>query len=422
MILFRNKGIFRLKILPMKKVLLLLLTATFNLFSQAPANGLVAYYPFCGNSSDASGNSNHLFPYGTPSLTTDRFGSNNNAYLFNGSNDYFQANTYGPMNAHSRSVTFWAKTSTPFDYDGFSVLFYGGPNNFGTRFEVGLNGQCNSLYNDIGFGQMATAFNTPDNNWHFYAVTYDSTLAKNLTSSTFYVDGILQSNFCYNYGANTALSTTTGSPITVGHLYPGNPRFFNGKLDEIRLYDRPLSSSEVLAIYNSSCSCTALTAPDLIGNVTVCLNSSNVYSINPVSGASSYNWTLPTGWSGTSTTNTISTMASGTSGLISVIVNGTCGAAATSPINVVVQNCVGLFPAQKSESIRVFPNPTTGDLFIESTDNNISIKLVDLLGNIISREHLKKGRNQFEMKQTSPGIYFLIIEGEKERTIKVIKQ
>jgi len=50
-------------------------------------SGLVAYYPFNGNAEDASGHENHGFVYGA-TLSFDRNGRNNNAYKFDGINDY----------------------------------------------------------------------------------------------------------------------------------------------------------------------------------------------------------------------------------------------------------------------------------------------------------------------------------------------
>ena len=49
--------------------------------------GLVAFYPFNGNANDESGNSNHG-QVSLASLTSDRFGSPNSAYLFNGIDSY----------------------------------------------------------------------------------------------------------------------------------------------------------------------------------------------------------------------------------------------------------------------------------------------------------------------------------------------
>lgn len=63
----------------------------------------------------------------------------------------------------------------------------------------------------------------------------------------------------------------------------------------------------------------------VIGSQYVCGNTSQTFSVAPVSGATSYIWTLPTGWTGTSTTNTITTGVNTTSGNVSVrAVNG-CG-------------------------------------------------------------------------------------------------
>ena len=47
-------------------------------------NGLVAFYPFCGNANDESGNGNDGIVNGA-TLTTDRFGNADNAYFFPGS-------------------------------------------------------------------------------------------------------------------------------------------------------------------------------------------------------------------------------------------------------------------------------------------------------------------------------------------------
>ena len=65
------------------------------------------------------------------------------------------------------------------------------------------------------------------------------------------------------------------------------------------------------------------------GNTIVCQGSNNTYSISTVSGAESYTWILPNGWSGSSSSNIISTTAGNTGGLISVTANNSCG---SSPI------------------------------------------------------------------------------------------
>jgi hypothetical protein len=63
----------------------------------------------------------------------------------------------------------------------------------------------------------------------------------------------------------------------------------------------------------------------ITGNALFCSNAPQTYTVPPVSGATSYAWTLPSGWVGTSNTNTINVTNTIASGTISVrAVNG-CG-------------------------------------------------------------------------------------------------
>ena len=85
-------------------------------------------------------------------------------------------------------------------------------------------------------------------------------------------------------------------------------------------------------------------AGTITGNTTVCSGSSNTYSISAVSGATSYTWSLPSGWSGTSTTTSINTTASTTSGNITVTANNACGSSSAQALAVTVNTV----PAQPS--------------------------------------------------------------------------
>lgn len=72
------------------------------------------------------------------------------------------------------------------------------------------------------------------------------------------------------------------------------------------------------------------------GNAAVCSGSSNTYSITSVTGATSYTWTLPSGWTGSSTTTSITAAASSTSGNISVTANNSYGSSSAQTIAVTV--------------------------------------------------------------------------------------
>lgn len=64
----------------------------------------------------------------------------------------------------------------------------------------------------------------------------------------------------------------------------------------------------------------------IFGNSVVCSGTTQTYSVSPISGATSYNWSLPIGWTGSSTTNTISVTTGTNAGNISASVNNNCGA------------------------------------------------------------------------------------------------
>jgi hypothetical protein len=66
----------------------------------------------------------------------------------------------------------------------------------------------------------------------------------------------------------------------------------------------------------------------------VCSGSSQTYSVAAVSGAISYTWTLPSGWSGTSTTTSITATSGSTGGAITVKVNNSCGSSASQTITI----------------------------------------------------------------------------------------
>ena len=61
------------------------------------------------------------------------------------------------------------------------------------------------------------------------------------------------------------------------------------------------------------------------GNTNVCQGSSQTYSVSSVPSATSYTWTLPAGWSGSSNSVTINTTAGSGGGTIKVTANNSCG-------------------------------------------------------------------------------------------------
>jgi hypothetical protein len=398
---------------------------TLTAASQIPTNGLVAYYPFCGNANDKSGNNHHLsVGSGTPQLTTDRFNDPGQAYTFNGSVDTFTSIAYGPLNKKSRSVTFWAKTTTTVDPGGYAVLYYGnyGSQSTGVRFEVGLNSVCSGPYVDIGNSRITAPFACGDNLWHHYAIVYDSTFANNLTAVIFYIDGLMSTTVCNNFNSTVSVNTTTGSGFMIGKLEQAfnSTRFFNGSLDEIRLYDRVLTQQEITAIKNQGCSCAPVLQA-VPGPTRICNHDKQIYSVPLVTGAMSYSWIVPTGLLGSSSTNSI--LISGSvygQYTVQVIVTTACGSDTASKL-VIRGECVGLEEHSVPE-LKIYPNPA-GNFVTVEVEHPISFTLFNALGIKIFTGEFNEDKNRLELETLPCGIYFLVIgEGQKRFMRKIEKR
>lgn len=96
--------------------------------------------------------------------------------------------------------------------------------------------------------------------------------------------------------------------------------------------------------------CTSVPAqPGTIsGPTNPCAGTTNAYSVAPVAGATSYTWQMVSGWTGTSTTNTISITAGTSAGNIAVFASNACGNGSPQTLYVT------------SQSVPAIPSTITG--------------------------------------------------------------
>ncbi len=78
-------------------------------------------------------------------------------------------------------------------------------------------------------------------------------------------------------------------------------------------------------------------SPDsILGALIACAGVATTFSVPPVTNASSYAWTLPIGWIGTSSSSSINPLPGSAGGVISVIASNACGNSAAQTTNVTV--------------------------------------------------------------------------------------
>jgi hypothetical protein len=220
---------------------------------KATAAALVAHYPFDGNAHDMSSFANHGAVNGDVVYVADRQGNPSGAVRFDGNGDYIQCPTAaGPFGTQSRTITFWAKTDiNPTGVQQNSVLSYGGNiSSDGSRFELLLNAQCRGVGIDGSVGYLSRSFDNSDNDWHFYAVVVNEALGTKLSQVQFYGDGQLLETVCGSNGADVTINTLVAEPLFIGRLYySGQPRYFRGDLDDLRIYNYPMDAVSVLSMY-----------------------------------------------------------------------------------------------------------------------------------------------------------------------------
>ncbi|MGZ3920903.1 MAG: LamG-like jellyroll fold domain-containing protein, partial [Bacteroidia bacterium] len=321
----------------MKNFLLtLFFLISFALNSQVPTLGLIGGWPFTGNANDMSGSGNNGTVYNA-ALTADRFGNANSAYTFNGTSSYIQMLSAGPTGTVSRSVSFWAKTTNTLIQVGFN---YGDAGNSGI-YQILFNYNCQGVGVDNSNSALIRGNNTLANNqWHHIVAVYNSTVGSTIGSVDLYVDAVLQPSIsCFVTSTNSPITSNNVYPIAIGRSSNSSARFFYGDLDDFYFYNRPLTYNEVQNLYNFSPCSSGPPAPSaILGSTNICLGTTNIYSVTPVTGATSYIWNLPGGWSGASTSNIISTTANISGGVISVAAQNPCGMSGFNALNI---NAIG---------------------------------------------------------------------------------
>lgn len=197
--------------------------------------GLIAYYPFNGNTNDESGNSNH----GTAikdDFANDKNGAANKAFNFDG-NNYIKVPNSASLSSikDAISITAWV-----YNIDQLvSIVCKAENENLAMHFRLFSDQQI--LFANSGHAADFPFTLNPINNWKHIAVVSDGQSAK------YYLNGSIQSTLS-TY--NDEYFTDTSTDMYIGSDTHGSIENHRGVLDEIRIYNRLLSDEEVMEIYN----------------------------------------------------------------------------------------------------------------------------------------------------------------------------
>ena len=273
-----------------------LIIATSSAFAQVPSyvptNGLVGWWPFNGNANDESGNGYNGTVNGA-TLSTDRYGISNSAYSFTGTTNEISLNNSQNFVSGSFSVSAWCT---------IDIL---SPSNFDATVIGQFNGQIANdrkwLFGYRSFStQRGVSYYICDNNGNFipsnsYSTNWTPQLLTwyNVTwifssgnSIKTYINGVLNSNVTL---ALTNFNNTANNVLTIignaNDIDTPNKLPWNGKIDDLGIWNRELIQQEITALYNGQ-SCIGNISPD--GPTTFCAGNSVNLKSDVVGGT--YQW------------------------------------------------------------------------------------------------------------------------------------
>jgi len=224
-----------------------IITLTLNNIT-ITTSGLIAYYSLNGNANDESVNSNHGIVQG-PTPTEDRNGNPSSAYSFDGVDDYIElgnSDVFSLGNYSNFTVSFWVKPSASSNGTTtsiFSKYIAASDNRYYSFLYRPTDNLAFTIYENGGTTLERSESSIPDTEWYNVTWVYSN------GSCGMFNNGVSVGTTVFTIPIITG-PTTANAVIGAFHqftsLYTGN---FTGIIDELRIYDRSLTSNEVEILF-----------------------------------------------------------------------------------------------------------------------------------------------------------------------------
>jgi hypothetical protein len=417
-----------------------------------PTNGLVGWWPFNANPNDQSGNGNNLTNNNSVTYGTDRFSQNNASAVFNGINQTLSRVNPNLFAGNSdRSISFWINQSGTISNNSSLININNGQNGAcltSSSIEILSNLNDGFLFwgrcNDAGWSHTRNL-----NIWYHVLLTYSNNLAK------LYVNNSLLSTS----STLTGVANTIASNLIIGGGLNSNGSnvYWKGKIDDIGIWNRVLTQTEITALYNGVNCANNTTVTPQTNSITT--GSTAIFIASSSDPNPSYIWQSNFG-QGFQTLNNFGNYTGANSSTLNIsnvqlsehnqpvrviTTSGNCIDTSNVAVINILDTCIvtvydtllttvtdtlvinatitGLNPPNNLNTLKVFPNPASTHITIDYGNFNAmsgyTLKIVTSVGQTVFTTPINQQTSYIDLSTwTGNGIYFVQIIDTQNNTIE----
>ena len=420
-----------------------------------PTNGLVGWWPFNGNANDLSTNSNNLTNNNGVTFGTDRFSQSNSAAVLDGINQTLSRVNPNLFGGNSdRTISCWINQFQS-NQSAVSLVNINSLNGPGggcltqSSLEAGDGGADYLFWRACGDAVWSATRNL--NIWYHLVMVYSNNQVSLYLNNTLLPSGSILSGTTNTVANNLIFGGGQVNNSTNG--------FWNGKLDDIGIWNRVLTQQEITNLYNATNCANNTTISPQTNSLTT--GSNATFTATTLDPNPSYVWQSDFG-QGFQTLNNFGNYLGANTAILNIAnvqlanhnqpirvisASGNCIDTSDVAIINVLDTCItnvtvydtllttvtdtliinatitGLNPPSNQNTIKVFPNPANTHITVDygnfTSMNGYTLTIVNSIGQTVFTTPINQQTSYIDLSTwTGNGIYFVQLIDPQNNTIE----
>jgi len=208
--------------------------------------GLLLYWRLDQNNTNQIDNSGNSYNGTVINATFTNNGKIGGAYEFDGISSGINTSALPLIRGNNITIATWVYIKNNRTGQSIIVNYYNSTEQFVLGFRETNHKIEGAFFNSTGgsgyFGRFASTNAIEFNRWYHIVIIYNGSLSTNADNTIFYLDNVLQTSSSNFGSAGTKQGFRVGSTT-------GSANFINGSIDEVMVFNRSLSATEVMNLY-----------------------------------------------------------------------------------------------------------------------------------------------------------------------------